>query len=230
MGKGAKRRTGWSRPGQRRSRRRRLAVMLILLLSGLLITGACYLKITIEPNLEQISKMRAKALVSSIVNRAIQDKFSQEMDISNLLIRSSNEEGKMDLVQADTKNMNLLAAEISRTLQQEYSDIKAEKMEVPAGALLGSKILSQTGPKTAIRIIPLAVSSMDFKTELESQGINQTKYKVYIKLKSEIKVLAPFSSSTFELSNTILVAEAIILGGVPDSYVVVPEEDILDVT
>lgn len=230
MGKGAKRRNGWSMPGQRRSRRRRLAVILILLLSGLLMAGACCLKITIEPNLEQISRMRAKALVSTIVNRAIQDKFSQEMDISNLLIRSSNEEGKMDLVQADTKNMNLLAAEISRTLQQEYSKMKAEKMEIPAGALLGSKILSQTGPKTVIRIIPLAVSSMDFKTELESQGINQTKYKVYIKLKSEIKVLAPFSSSTFELSNTILVAEAIILGGVPDSYVVVPEEDILDVT
>ena len=70
----------------------------------------------------------------------------------------------------------------------------------------------------------------DIKTEFETQGINQTKYKIYIVLKCKVKVVAPFASKTFTTKNTVLVAEAVILGKVPDSYVEVPEEDILDVT
>ncbi|MDE8735333.1 sporulation protein YunB, partial [Eubacteriales bacterium DFI.9.88] len=66
--------------------------------------------------------------------------------------------------------------------------------------------------------------------EFEAKGINQTKYKVYIILKSQVKVLAPLSASTFDMSSTVLIAEAVILGGVPKSYVQVPKEDILDVT
>ena len=81
-----------------------------------------------------------------------------------------------------------------------------------------------------IAIRPMSVSSMDFRTEFETQGINQTKYKIYIELGCRIKVLAPFSSRTICTSSTILIAEAVILGDVPDSYVEVPKEDILDVT
>ena len=63
-----------------------------------------------------------------------------------------------------------------------------------------------------------------------SQGINQTKYKIYIELECRVKVLAPFSSNMFDVNNTVLVAETVILGDVPNSYVQVPKEDILDVT
>ena len=38
---------------------------------------------------------------------------------------------------------------------------------------------------------------------------------------------APFSTRGFKTNSTIL-AEAVILGKVPDSYVVVPQDDILD--
>ena len=69
---------------------------------------------------------------------------------------------------------------------------------------------------------------MDFKTEFETQGINQTKYKIYIVLTCRIKMAAPFSTRVFKTNSTILIAEAVILGKVPDSYVVVPQDDILD--
>ena len=90
--------------------------------------------------------------------------------------------------------------------------------------------LWEHGPKVDVKVIPLSVSGIDFKTEFEAKGINQTKYKVYIILKSQVKVLAPLSAATFDMSSTVLIAEAVILGGVPKSYVQVPKEDILDVT
>ena len=39
---------------------------------------------------------------------------------------------------------------------------------------------------------------------------------------------APFSTRVFKTNSSISIAEAVILGKVPDSYVVVPQDDILD--
>lgn len=217
----------------RRQRRRRFMVLLLslfLLVITLLSWAAWFLKTTVDPALEEIGTMRARSLVTKMVNKAINDQFREELSAEDLIIHKTNEQGETMMVQADTKAINLLITEISKELQEEYRNMKEDVIMVPAGALLGSKIFSQTGPKVKMKVIPLSVSGMDFKTEFETQGINQTKYKVYIKLKSQVKVLAPFSSETINMASTILLAEAVILGKVPDSYVQVPKEDILDVT
>lgn len=217
----------------RRQRRRRSMVLLLslfLLVITLLSWAAWFLKTTVDPALEEIGTMRARSLVTKMVNKAINDQFREELSAEDLIIHKTNEQGETMMVQADTKAINLLITEISKELQEEYRNMKEDVIMVPAGALLGSKIFSQTGPKVKMKVIPLSVSGMDFKTEFETQGINQTKYKVYIKLKSQVKVLAPFSSETINMASTILLAEAVILGKVPDSYVQVPKEDILDVT
>ncbi|MCI8646822.1 MAG: sporulation protein YunB [Firmicutes bacterium] len=217
----------------RRQRRRHLIVVflsLFLIIVTLCSWVAWFLKTTVEPAMEEIGMMRARSLITKMVNKAINDQFREELDTDDLIIHKINEKGETVMVQADTKAINLLITEISAELQEEYRTMGEDIISVPAGALLGSKIFSQTGPKVKMRVIPLSVSGMDFKTEFETQGINQTKYKVYIRLKSQVKVLAPFSSNTIDTASTILIAEAVILGTVPDSYVQVPKEDILDVT
>lgn len=217
----------------KRQRRRHLIVALLslfLIMITIVSWSAWFLKTTVEPSMEEIGVMRARSLVTKMVNKAINDQFREEIDTEDLIIHKINEKGETVMVQADTKAINLLITEISAELQEEYRNMEEDTVSVPVGALLGSKIFSQTGPKIKMKVLPLSVSGMDFKTEFETQGINQTKYKVYIRLRSQVRVLAPFSSDTIDTVSTILIAEAVILGTVPDSYVQVPEEDILDVT
>lgn len=202
-------------------------VFLFLLMTGFAVWS---IKTQVEPNLEEIGSIRAKVVVSQIVNKAVNEQLYESPDMQELLIRKTNDSGQLEVLQANTQAMNLLITEIAGELQEEYAARKDETYKVPLGVLLGDRILSQTDFDVKLRIMPLSVSSIDFKTEFESQGINQTKYKVYIDLVSEVKVLAPFAEDTFRVSTTVLVAEAIIIGSVPGSYVNVPEEDILDVT
>ncbi len=216
------------RQGQKRFKVVLLSLFLILISCASCVTWV--VRTTIEPNMEDIGKMCAKVLVTRMVTKAINDQFQQETDAEKLIIRKTNDKGELEMIQADTKAINLLITEISKELQEEYANMGEETVQVPIGSFLDSKVLSQTWPCIPIKVIPLSVSGMDFKTEFETQGINQTKYKVYITLKSEVKMLAPFSAKTFHTSNTILIAEAVIIGNVPQSYVQVPKEDILDVT
>ena len=134
------------------------------------------------------------------------------------------------MVQADSVEINIFLSEFSVSLQEAFQNMEGERLRVPLGSLMGSKILSQAGPSVTLGIMPLSVSSTDFRTEFETQGINQTKYKIYMILKCRVRVMAPFSSRVFATKNTVLIGETVILGKVPDSYVQVPQEDILDVT
>lgn len=217
--------------GKDRSRRRKFKlIILLVILIGVLVSAVLLMETRIEPNLEEIGRMRANVMVSQIVNKALNEHFYNQADMDDLLIRKSNEEGQMEVLEANTHSMNLLITEISLELQKQYAARPEDVYTVPIGVLLGNKLLSQTQPSVDIRIKAISVSSTDFKTEFVSEGINQTKYKVYLVMTSQVKVIAPFVTDTFEVSTTVLVTEAVILGRVPDSYVYVPEEDILDVT
>lgn len=215
---------------RKRMRLKRRLLMLTTFLLMMCITAFLCMKAVIEPNIEDVSRMRAEVLVSRTVNRALTEQFQQEEIPEELFIISRDENGKTALVQANSIEINILMTRLVANLQEAFRNMEKEPLDVPVGAFLGSKLLSQTGPAVELYITPVSVLSTDFRTEFESQGINQTKYKIYIVLECRVKVLAPFSTRSFNTSTDVLIAETVILGEVPGSYVQVPKEDILDVT
>lgn len=209
---------------------KQIAAILLVSCAVCILAVLCIAKFLIEPNLEDVARIRAEAVVSRTINQALAEEFAGNDKGMDLIIIKKDGSGGMDMVQADSIKINLLKTELSVRMQEKFKKLKEERYAVPAGALFGSKVFSQMGPDVEIRIVPMTVSSMDFRSEFETQGINQTKYRIYIEHKCRVKVLAPFSSKVFELGGTIPIAEAVILGDVPRSYVQVPKEDILDVT
>ena len=215
---------------RKKKKSKKTNLLILLMIMGILIVAGCVAGSVIKPNLEEIAQIRAEAIVSKTVNKALRRQFEQEVEEGSLFEIKNDSNGKMQFVQADSMRINIFMSELSVSLQEDFQKMGGEAYRIPIGALLGSQIFSQMGPCIKIEIIPLSVSSMDYRTEFETKGINQTKYKVYVEMECKVRVLAPFSSGDFKVKNTVPVAEAVILGDVPGSFVQVPEEDILDVT
>lgn len=194
------------------------------------LSSSYVLKNIVEPNLEDIARIKSEVVVSRIINQTLAEQFADDDRSREFFIVHRDESGTMEMVSADSVAINSVMAKLSLDIQEAFKNMDEEHVDIPVGSLLGSKLLSQTGPKVKVDVVPVSVTSMDFRTEFEEQGINQTKYKVYIVLGCKIKILCPFAYESVETSTKVLVAEAVILGKVPDSYVEVPEEDILDVT
>lgn len=202
--------------------------LLIFILGVLILTEG--LKRQIGPNIDAISGLKAKGMVTELINETIREQFSDENYEEKLFLVKTGDDGKIQMVQANTSLINKMVASFAESLQKKYAAMDAKNVEVPYGTLMGSKILSQTGFGINIKILPLSVTKYDFETEFESQGINQTKYKIYIVLESSVQILQPFSKESVKITNKVLISEAVIVGDVPDSYVNVPKEDILDAT
>lgn len=188
------------------------------------------LKWQIGPNIDAVSKLKARGVVGQIINETVSEEFSAEDYGDSLFKVEKGSDGRIQSVQANTPVINELVAGLADTLQKKYDEMEPSEVRLNYGTLMGSKLLSQTNLGMNIKILPMAVTRCDFETAFETQGINQTKYKVYVTMESSVRVLEPFSAESFKIENKMLICEVVIVGDVPDSYVNVPQEDILDVT
>ena len=69
----------------------------------------------------------------------------------------------------------------------------------------------------------MSAVSAAFSTEFESAGINQTRHKIYLSLHTVVRLVIPSSARQVTLNGQMLIAESIIVGDVPQSFVNVPD-------
>ena len=205
----------------------------IVILLGLLLTAGGVLLLFEDQYGESIDKA-ARAIAMNAVGRKITETLSEgvyneELE-GELLNIERNEAGEIEYVEANSRLINKLVLAFATKMEEEYTLGDTMVIPVNFGVLTGSRILSQLPYTADIRIMPLSMTKFQAETEFTSEPINQTRYKVYCSVSSEIQILAPFSRKTAQITRKVLLAEAIIVGRVPDSYVVVPEDNILDVT
>ena len=136
--------------------------------------------------------------------------------------------GNIQYIEPDTRLINRLVMDFAGGVKETYDPDEIECCEVNLGVMTGSRFLSQLPFRATVKVQPLSLTKITCSTGFETQGINQTRYYVQCNVESQVRVLAPFTNKTAEINRSYQIAEAVIVGRVPDSYVVVPQESILD--
>ena len=96
---------------------------------------------------------------------------------------------------------------------------------MPLGAALGLTLFAGSGPRIPISIVPVGTVQTDFETEFEACGINQTRHEISLEATTTMRIVIPTGTDTIQVTSTIPIAESIIVGTVPESYVNVPDVD-----
>ena len=66
---------------------------------------------------------------------------------------------------------------------------------------------------------PIGHVETKYSSEFESAGINQTRHKIYVKVKTTVRVIIPLKSNDIEVTNEVPIAETIIVGKTPNTAV-----------
>lgn len=173
----------------------------------------------IKPVLAQVAQVEVKEMMSIAINDAVKEKVWEEASELEFLKVEAGEDGTVSMISANTAYINRFASELTEMIHEKVESLSAQKVGIPLGSILGSELLSQTGPEIGFRIKPLGMAKVDFKTEFDSSGINQTKYKIYLEVNSKAKPLIPFLSDPIEFSSVIPIAETVVVGKVPQTYI-----------
>ncbi|MEG1742222.1 MAG: sporulation protein YunB, partial [Acetivibrio sp.] len=169
-----------------------------------------YMDKIIRPNVASIAEVKVKSVISQIVNQAVKENFMKELEFTKLINVSKDMDGNVTFVETNGVIMNQISSALAIAAQEKFKNMEPISIKVPVGTIMGNQILSQIGPYVTLKVQPIGMAKVGFKTEFESCGINQTKYKVFLEFESEAKVLVPFAINNIHVSNTILMAEAII--------------------
>ena len=185
------------------------------------------LGIWMEKNLESVildmAYARAEAMAVEYMHEAVRDVMGDEITYQDMMTVRTDENGRVTMLQANAVRMNELAAFTALQAQARLESADAQSVSIPLGAALGIPFFSALGPRVRVRIVPVSAVSAAFSTEFESAGINQTRHKIYLSLHTTVRLVIPSGARQVSLGSQVLIAESIIVGEVPQSYVQVPE-------
>ena len=202
----------------------------IILLGVIMVAGGVLLLFgdAYGENIQGVANDIAINIVASKINESMKDGLYNDALDGPLLKAERDSEGYIQYIEPDTKLINRLLLEFSRGVKENYSLDDIEVVKVNLGVLTGSKIMSQLPFNAKLKVMPVSLTKFQCGTSFESEGINQTHYNVYCTVECSVRVVAPFSNEVIKFQRKYLVAEAVIVGKVPDNYVMVPKDSILD--
>ena len=193
---------------------RRIAVILVGI--GLILLGGIWIfKDIYGENIAGTAEDIAVNMVAVKINESLVTGFYDEELDGALLRVERDKDGNIKYIEPETRLINKLVLEFATGVRENYDKDEIEVCEVNLGVVTGSKFLSQLPFKAKIKVQPLSLTKITSSTGFETQGINQTRYYVHCNVRSQVRILAPFTNKTTEINRDYQLAEAIIVGQVP---------------
>jgi sporulation protein YunB len=203
------------------SRSRRTKSLLIISIIIIIITIICYkINDDLRPVLIAYCDYEARTLAVRTINKTILEEFASNISYEDLMKVSTDSEGKIVMLQADTIKLNKLSSQIAIDVQENIQDISSKGINtyVPLGVVLKNDFFAYMGPKIKFKMEPAGTAYTEYRSQFESAGINQTRHIIYIDVTIDIYVVIPLYRNSITVSSSIPIAESIIVGDVPNTY------------
>lgn len=172
---------------------------------------------SINPIFEGLCIAKVNVLATDIINSKASE-ILNKYQYSEILQVIHNDADNTNILKTDVVTINKIISEISIEITKTLDLFEREKIKIYLGALTGNRYFSAMGPAVDIKVMYTGSINTDIKTEFESIGINQSVYRVYMEITCDMSIITPYKKITNQSTNKILLVEAVIAGGVPDTY------------
>lgn len=197
--------------------RGKLVLALLIIVSLLILIDRQF-----APLIEAAAAKEAHNLAFAAVNQAVVrqiEAYDTASDYRQLMHIERDSDGRITLLAPDTMLINNLIADVSLEVEQALDQVAGSKFSLPLGAITGSKMLSTLGPEIRFGFRSVAAPEVSVVDDFTSAGINQVRHRIYVQVEAALRVIAPFSREDDTVTATVLLAEGIIVGYTPDTYV-----------
>ena len=195
----------------------RIAVALTLFVAAFIFCTV-YFRNNIVPTVMGSAIAEVRAMCTNSVNLAVTAVVGGGLEYDDLFRVVKNEEGDIEMVQANSPEINMIAREIANLAQANLDELGLKEISIPIGTFTGLALLMGLGPDVTISVMPIGSALCDFVSYFTSAGINQTLHKIYIDVHATINIVTPIDEPTITVKAEVLVAENLIVGNVPQFY------------
>jgi sporulation protein YunB len=194
--------------------------MLIVVLILMLIGGLSFniIEKNLKPTILAIAKAHAEQIAIRAIQNAVNERVAKSVEYKDLIFIRTDNRGRIVLMQANTIKINSLAANTTLDIQKSLSKLEGKVISIPLGQVLKSQLLASYGPKINVTLVPIGTVKVKIVDDFLQAGINQTRHRLYLNVFGKVKIVIPLVSDFVEVASQIPIAETIIVGEVPQTY------------
>ncbi len=183
--------------------------------------------VMIDLRLRPIARTHAEVIVNRLcyesINIAADDAVEKSaVTYDNIVHIEHNSDNSVTAVMADVSAVNKIKTGVSEALTNALKNIETQKIKVPIGTILGGALLAGKGPCITVKVQLTGSSDVEITSQFESVGINQTRHTVVMNVRCDVYVVMLGKETMSEISLSVPIAETIIIGAVPDTYLSLP--------
>lgn len=205
-------------------RRRSLPPSLALGVFVLIVLGALlFVDLKLRSAFFNIAEVRAIQLATEAVQTTLQREVADEnLQYQDFISIHKDNQGYVTLMQANTVRVNRFAASTTLAVQRTMEELRWQSFSIPLGQVFGIPILANYGPRIQYNIMPVGTVRVNVIDRFESVGINQTRHTICLSFDTNVRIVVPSKSGEAAISTTVPLADSIIVGNVPSTFVSLP--------
>ena len=190
------------------------AVLALLAVAVLLVLRTKYRKVLME-----LAQTQMKNVTSDLINDAVDREIAEgTIQYDRLVYFEKDLEGRITALKTNMGEINRLKTETLALINQEILDMDSSDLGVPIGSLVLPEVFAGRGFSIPIEILTIRNSDASFSSCFSQAGINQTLQQMKMDVFVDVTVLILGSTESFTVTSQVVVAETIIVGQVPNTY------------
>lgn len=193
----------------------RIACVVLILAAALLIVFRSMYRETIR----SLAETQVKNSTSDLINDAIDYQIEAgNIQYDRIVYFEKDLNGRITALKTNMSEVNRLKTDILNIINDEILSLDTSDIGIPIGSLFLPEFLSGRGPDIPVHIISIRNSDADFASRFTEAGINQTLHQLTMHVSVDVSILVLGRTESFTVTSQVVVAETVIVGQVPDTF------------
>ena len=201
---------------RRRIRRlfRWLVVILLVLCLAFLMLRSRYRDV-----IRDLAQTQVKNTTSDLTNDAIAKQIAAgNIAYDRIVYFEKDLDGRITAMKTNMTEINRLKTDILNLINDEILALDTSDIGIPLGSLFLPEFFSGKGPAIPVHILSIRNSDANFASHFSEAGINQTLHQLIMEVNVDVSVLVLGQTSSFAVNSEVVVAETVIIGDVPQTF------------
>ena len=191
----------------------------IILILALMVSLFIMVRSRLWPVVKNLAETQVKNTTSDLINDAILEQIvTGNIQYDRIVFFEKELTGRITALKTNMAEVNRLKTDILNLINDEILAQDTSHLGVAIGSLVFPEFLSGKGPEIPVKILSIRNSDATFQSYFSEAGINQTLQQLTMDVLVDVTILVLGQTDTFTVSSQVVVAETIIVGDVPDTY------------
>ena len=201
-----------------RHRVRRLVFTLVIFLI-IAVAGILFFRRRYHSVIQNLAQTQVRNATSDLINDAIDLQMEKgNIQYDRIVYFEKDLNGRITALKTNMSEVNRLKTDILNIINDEILALDSSDLGIPIGSLILPEILSGRGPDIPVQILSIRNSDASFTSAFTEAGINQTLQQLNMHISVDVAILVLGQTTSFTVSSQVVVAETIIVGQVPDTF------------